>query len=41
MRIRRKAFPWTESDCTMFDLECKAAHHAGGKAHGHAAPAHH
>ena len=40
MRIRRKAFPWAEGDCTLFDLECKAAAHAGGSSHG-AAPAHH
>jgi len=35
MRIRRKAYPWAAGDCTLFDLECKAAHSSG------AAPAHH
>ena len=37
MRIRRKAFPWAESDCTMFDLECKAAQRAGQPTAPHAA----
>ena len=37
MRIRRKAFPWKEGDCTMFDLDCKAAARAGKST----SPAHH
>jgi len=33
MRMRRKSFPWAEGDCTLFDLECKAAHHKGAPTH--------
>jgi hypothetical protein len=39
MRIRRKGFPWEESDCTLFDLHCKHDYHEshshGGKSGGH------
>ena len=38
MRIRRKGFPWDESDCTLFDLHCKHdwhdSHAHGGKSGG-------
>jgi hypothetical protein len=40
MRIRRKGFPWEESDCTLFDLHCKhdwhdSHAHSGGKSGSH------
>lgn len=35
LRKRDKAFPWADSDCTLFDMECKrasAAARAAGEA---------
>lgn len=33
LRIRHKAFPWTASDCALFDLDCKKAAAKGEQAH--------
>ena len=35
MHTMKKPFPWKESECAMFDVQCRAGHGHGGSHDAH------